>query len=72
MVEAVNQGDADRRAPQLLGGREAGEPTTDDHHVGAVAHRCMVSRRQRANEMTSSAGGTADSSPYAVYIRHRR
>src|SRR6266566_3521206 len=34
------------------------------------AHRPIVSRRQRAKLTTSSTGGTACSSPYAVNIRH--
>src|SRR5258706_12654298 len=33
-------------------------------------HRPIVSRRQRAKFTTSSAGGTACSSPYAVNMRH--
>ena len=35
-------------------------------------HTCIVSRRQRANRTTSSTGGTAASSPYAVSMRQRR
>ena len=36
------------------------------------SHTRIVSRRHRANRTTSSSGGTASSSPYAVNIRHRR
>jgi hypothetical protein len=35
-------------------------------------HTPIVSRRQRAKFTTSSTGGTASSSPYAVNMRHRR
>src|SRR5437660_4038285 len=36
-----------------------------------VFHTCIVSRRHRAKLITSSTGGTACSSPYAVSIRQR-
>src|SRR5207249_1519809 len=37
----------------------------------AFFHSLIVSRRHRANRMTSSSGGTASSSPYAVNMRQR-
>ncbi len=68
VVAAVHQGHAHGCVAQLLRGVETGESAAQDHHVGrgrrgfSGAHRPIVSRRQRANRITSPAGGTASSS----------
>ena len=74
VVAAVHHRYPDRRAAQPLGGIEPGEPSAENHHMryASVAHSAIVSLRQRANRTTSSAGGTARSSAYAVYILQRR
>ena len=74
VVAAVHHRHPNRRATQPLGGIEPGEPSAENHHMryASVAHSAIVSLRQRANRTTSSAGGTARSSAYAVYILQRR
>src|SRR5439155_9266802 len=64
-------------AVQLLGVGVAIEPRDagggEAERRGAafdLDHSPIVSRRQRAKFTTSSTGGTASSSPYAVNIRH--
>jgi hypothetical protein len=61
VVGAVHHGDLHRGPPEFPGEVEPGEAATHDHDTGA--HKCMVSRRQRANPMTSRTGGMADSLP---------
>ena len=85
VVAAVHHRHPDGRVAQRLGGVEPGEAAPENEHVRQlggrarsshriplVRQRPIVSRRQRANRITSSAGGTAASSAYAVYIRQRR
>ena len=45
-------------------------PRPYERRLPLRAHRCMTVRRQVTKRMTSSTLGTADSSPYAVYMRH--
>ena len=72
-VTGVKRDEIRRRVAQALRGVEPGEAASQDDDMGPLlAHRPMVSRRHRAKRMTSSAGGTACSSAYAVYIRQRR
>jgi hypothetical protein len=63
MIVAVNEGEPDGGPAQAFRGQEPGKPATHDDHVGAIGHRRIVSRRQRAKAITSSSGGTAFSSP---------
>ena len=72
MVGAVHNADADRHGTHPAREVEPGEAAAHDHDVGSRRHSRIVSRRQRANPMTSATGGTAASSPYAVYMRQRR
>jgi hypothetical protein len=62
MVPSVEKGDGHRRIAEAARGVEAGEAPAEDHHVGKLIHRPIVSRRQRAKRTTSSSGGTAFSS----------
>ena len=71
VIGLVNEDDVHRHAPQSLGDVEPRKAATHNDDAGS-AHRRIVSRRQRAKPTTSATGGTAFSSAYAVYIRHRR
>src|SRR5678815_317783 len=65
VIGAINDGHMHRSTLEGAGGVESAEAAAQDDDV---SHGSSSSRRQRAKRITSSIGGTAASSAYAVYM----
>lgn len=85
MIPAIHEGHLHWSALEPPRGVQAAESPTHDEYVGRsgrpaltahlsplTVYNPIVCRRHRANRTTSSTGGTASSSLYAVNIRQRR